>query len=255
MSIKLKYIERYNWAKIMISMEDFSQWLNMNTKLSESSVYKYTRAVATVSREMFEQNVISKDIVYMNLFELDIAIKEIFSSEFFLQKDKKGNKMYSNSLKHFRCFLNSLCSQIDDYAFPADELKTISVTERETIVKSRIGQGLFREKLLKKYNGKCMITGISIEKCLVASHIKPWAVCTNNERLSDENGLLLSATFDRLFDSGYISFNNNGVIIVSNLIDDANKEILNINKIKIDIPDSANLKSNLEYHRDIIFLK
>lgn len=83
---------------------------------------------------------------------------------------------------------------------------SISVTQRESIVKSRVGQGIFRSRILNKFNGKCLITGISIEKCLIASHIKPWAVCTNEERLSENNGLLLSATYDRLFDSGLISF-------------------------------------------------
>ena len=85
---------------------------------------------------------------------------------------------------------------------------SISVTKREFIVKARIGQGKFREQLLAKY-GSCIISGIDLSKVLVASHIKPWAVSTNEERVSVNNGLLLSATYDRLFDSGLITFSMN----------------------------------------------
>lgn len=243
----------------MIELADFSQWLDNNTQLSESSVYKYSRAVLTISREMKESGVIQKDLLDMNLTELDIAIKLILILPAFLAKDKKGNKMYSNSLKHYRCFLYAYGYDNETVSIMEQQIMhdtSISVTQRESIVKSRVGQGLFRSKILNKYNGKCLITGISIEKCLIASHIKPWAVCTNEERLSENNGLLLSATYDKLFDSGLISFNGNGEIVVSNYINTENRALLNLNdSLQITIPDILELKQNLEYHRDVLFIK
>lgn len=68
----------------------------------------------------------------------------------------------------------------------------IKASEKEAIIKARIGQGVFRQRLLDKYNGKCIITGINETTLLVASHIKPWRSANNYERISGENGLLLS---------------------------------------------------------------
>ena len=64
----------------------------------------------------------------------------------------------------------------------------ISNTEKEMIIKSRIGQGIFRDRIIQKY-GHCIITGINDNRLLLASHIKPWRSASNYERLSSENGL------------------------------------------------------------------
>lgn len=42
---------------------------------------------------------------------------------------------------------------------------------------------------MEKYDGKCIVTGIDISKLLIASHIKPWAISNNHDRISSENGL------------------------------------------------------------------
>jgi predicted restriction endonuclease len=109
---------------------------------------------------------------------------------------------------------------------------------------------------LKKYHGACVVTGITLKNLLIASHIKPWAVSNNAERLSTENGLLLSANYDRLFDGGLISFDNNRKILVSRYIDDENKKRLNLmDEVVANISFSTEMKHNLEYHRDVVFLK
>ena len=131
---------------------------------------------------------------------------------------------------------------------------TLHDTEKSAIVKSRIGQGLFRKELIKKYDGCCVITGINEKKLLIASHVKPWAVCSNEERLSPENGLLLSPTFDKLFDCGLITFADTGRIIISTQL---SNEV--VNKLHISATDTfdlkvtSDLKKNLEYHRDVVF--
>lgn len=89
---------------------------------------------------------------------------------------------------------------------------------------------------------------------LVASHIKPWTVCTNEERLSAENGLLLSPTFDKLFDCGLISFVDTGRIIISSQLSKEVISKLHISATDIfDLKASSDLKKNLEYHRDVVF--
>jgi hypothetical protein len=70
--------------------------------------------------------------------------------------------------------------------------KVPSITERDALTKARLGQGLFRHEVAKM-EATCRVTGLARQEFLVASHIKPWRVCDNTERLCGANGLLLSA--------------------------------------------------------------
>lgn len=236
----------------------FNNWLKETSKLSDSSVYKYSHAVNTISREMMERKVIAKPLKDMELFEIDLAISLIFCDKYFITKNEVGNKMYSNALKWFRSYVES--NIFDIVAAKIEEKKirenvNISTTERESIVKARIGQGKFREQLLAKY-GTCIISGIDISKVLVASHIKPWAVSTNEERVSVNNGLLLSATYDRLFDSGLITFANEGKLIISRFVSEENRNKLQINNGQIyKLQSNMQMKAFLEYHNDVVFIK
>lgn len=123
--------------------------------------------------------------------------------------------------------------------------------EKVQLVKSRKGQGIFKAnvRLIEK---SCRVTGVSDVKHLRASHIKPWASSTNHEKLDGHNGLLLSPHVDHLFDRGFISFKNNGEIIVS-------RELANSVLDKWSIDPNRNVghfdakqQNFLEYHRDVI---
>ncbi len=87
-------------------------------------------------------------------------------------------------------------------------------TERLNLVASRVGQGVFRKNVLELYP-KCLLTGIDNPDFLIASHIKPWRLCDNRERLDPHNGLMLTPNADRLFDRGLISFSDGGELLVS----------------------------------------
>ncbi len=122
-------------------------------------------------------------------------------------------------------------------------------TEKENLVKCRIGQGDFRDKLIKHWQG-CSVTGLEQNDILIASHIKPWSQSDNEERLDPFNGLLVLPTLDKLFDKGYISFDDNGSILISKLL--TNYDILGINEdMKIKIEEEH--KKYLNYHRNEIF--
>ncbi|WP_374662669.1 HNH endonuclease [Inhella sp.] len=103
----------------------------------------------------------------------------------------------------------------------ADEFKKKTATmptttEAERLVVQRVGQGLFRTALLDYWQGRCCVTGLEIPELLRASHIKPWAKCeSDEERLDVHNGLLLAPHVDALFDGGWISFGDDGQVIVS----------------------------------------
>ena len=78
------------------------------------------------------------------------------------------------------------------------------VSELLVTAKRRLHQAFFRDAVLSAHDGTCCVTGISIRQSLIASHIVPWSV---NEKLRADptNGLCLTATFDRLFDSGLMT--------------------------------------------------
>lgn len=88
----------------------------------------------------------------------------------------------------------------------------IGATEKKQLVNARMGQGRYRHNVEAVEHG-CRLTRVTHKGFLVASHIKPWAKSTNAERLDGQNGLLLSPHADRLFDRGWISFQDNGDIL------------------------------------------
>jgi hypothetical protein len=88
-------------------------------------------------------------------------------------------------------------------------------TEAERLVVQRIGQDIFRSALMDYWGGRCPLTGIADPALLRASHIVPWADCTDEQRLDVHNGLLLSALWDAAFDNGLISFDNDGNVLAS----------------------------------------
>ncbi|HNW38669.1 MAG TPA: HNH endonuclease signature motif containing protein, partial [Methanosarcina vacuolata] len=94
-----------------------------------------------------------------------------------------------------------------------------TVTERKGLVTSRVGQGAYRKGIIHRWEYKCAVTGFDKLDVLIASHIVPWAESTDSERLDIHNGILLSPTYDALFDRHLISFENNGKIILSDAID------------------------------------
>lgn len=77
-------------------------------------------------------------------------------------------------------------------------------SEKSVPSKQRLHQSFFREVVLSSYNGRCCVTGLPVPECLVAAHIIPWSV-EERRRADPTNGLCLSATFERLFDTGLVS--------------------------------------------------
>lgn len=131
-----------------------------------------------------------------------------------------------------------------------DKIDGITSTEREAIVKSRVGQGIFRDKLISRYSN-CMICGISNERLLRASHIKDWSKSNDDERLDSDNGLLLCAQHDALFDNGLVYFDQEGKIVMSEYLSFEDRKILGLDEnIVIDMNEST--KEYMAWHeRDV----
>lgn len=127
-------------------------------------------------------------------------------------------------------------------------------TRRETEVRTK--QRLFRERLIGVEKG-CRLTGIEDLRFLRASHIKPWADSTDDERVDGENGLLLAPHADLLFDQGWISFSSSGHLLVSNDLPSDVQGPLGLNldrSLRRGIFSQQQLRF-LEFHRDVVFAK
>lgn len=239
----------------------FANWMSLHTQLSNSSVIKYAGAVKTISKEMLSLGVIAKPLSDMSLIELDVAISAILAHPSFILKNITGNHMYSNSLKQYRYFRLTAEDEYENgvesgLVLMDDDLQYLTKTEQYALVKARIGQGPYRKNIMEKYENRCVVTGIDNAKLLVASHIKPWSVCDNQERIDSENGLLLSANMDKLFDCGLITFNHIGKLYISSFVGKENEKRLNIsNSLFVNLRSTKRLQEYLEYHRDVLFIK
>ena len=121
-------------------------------------------------------------------------------------------------------------------------------TEREQVQKARIGQSGFRQALELHFKDGCPLTGISTPALLVASHIKPWRDCTPLERLDPDNGLLLSALADRLFDRGLITFDDHGTLLTSPALPPEELARCHL-QTGTPLPMSAATRGYMAYHR------
>jgi putative restriction endonuclease len=131
------------------------------------------------------------------------------------------------------------------------ERTDIGPTMKEQLVKARRGQGLFKIRV-RRQEKSCRVTGVTDPRNLRASHIKPWKVCSDKERLSGYNGLMLAPHVDHLFDRGFISFSDDGELLISSFLD---RTILH----RWGIPEVLNVgrfgrqTQFLAFHREFIF--
>lgn len=127
-------------------------------------------------------------------------------------------------------------------------------TEAERMVVQRVGQDLFRSALLDFWRGRCCVTGLAVPSLLRASHIKPWAKCaSDNERLDVFNGLLLAPHIDALFDGGWVSFSDQGDLLVSKELSSAARHQLGVTSEWSTQELTPSHSAYLMYHREQVF--
>ena len=133
---------------------------------------------------------------------------------------------------------------------------TVPETDRLAIVRARVGQGLFKERVAK-IETKCRITGVENPVHLIASHCKPWRDATNEERLDGENGLLLTPSIDHLFDRGFIGFENDGKLIISPVAHRPSLQRMGIDTAKtVNVGGfTSGQKQFLDFHRNAVLLQ
>ena len=213
-------------------------FIDFNTRLSPENSGKadsYARAIKILDEVLLYQNEI--DLHGQSLFDVhDVAILEqvwaLVKEEVKKMKDGLPN-IFDHGKPNQRSYpLNNFCSaaltSLMEYAqFEGAQMivrhetnpRTISTRlikyfdltkEGEDVAsesKRRKGQDYFRRMILANYNCRCALTGIDMPQLLLASHIIPWKDKSHKkERLNPENGICLSALYDKAFDKGLITF-------------------------------------------------
>jgi hypothetical protein len=126
--------------------------------------------------------------------------------------------------------------------------------EKRQLISARIGQGIFREHV-ERIEKACRVTGVLDRRHLRASHIKPWKVSDDREKIDGFNGLLLSPHIEHLFDRGQISFSNDGRMLVSEHLNPTVLRAWGLDKIRTPHPFRPEQWVYLEFHRRHVFEK
>ncbi|MFI8380822.1 HNH endonuclease [Pseudomonas sp. NPDC079086] len=231
----------------------FEKWMKLRG-LSESSIKKYEGAVSgTMSEWAVQEGLLDGPLTsiqsYSQFEKIAIGLQ---NNPTYQERNDRGHHMYSSALKKYTEYLQEgFDSDIESDVESIFLESNTSNTEKLLLLKTRIGQGNFRQKLISLWGG-CSITGYKDLSMLVASHIKPWSASSNTERLDTYNGLLLLPNLDKAFDSGFISFNEAGKILISPLLQEPG--ILGINSSMV-VALKPEHQKYISFHRDSVFRK
>ncbi len=135
------------------------------------------------------------------------------------------------------------------------KVQTLSATERESLVRQRVGQDLFRDGLMALWAGCCAITGLDEPALLRASHAKPWKDANDAERLDVYNGLLLAAHLDAAFDKGLITVDQGGSVIPSPRLSQMSLQVLGLTGDKPIVQLRSQHQLYMDWHREHVFRK
>ena len=162
---------------------------------------------------------------------------------------QNSNRKDESFLVDLRSRLQTEDETIEDDVKEIIENRRLGPTTKKALIDARRGQGRFRGDLMKLWRRKCCVTSCSIAVALRASHIRPWATSNTRQRLDPQNGLLLTATLDALFDRGWITFENNGKIRISSGISLNERKALGLDGLRIRQDLSVKQKAYLAHHR------
>ncbi len=231
--------------------ELFAQWLH-NIGKSDKTAKNYLQALQkSIPRWMADAGLDAEPLTeirsYHKVYELTEKARKLNE---FVVCDSRGKGMYSAAVSSYMRFLSDF-SQVDIQSDVQKILedKALTDTEKTIMTNARMGQGRFREQLVAMWNG-CAVTGYSDKRLLVASHIKPWSKSNNQERLDKFNGLLLLANLDKAFDLGFISFTENGQVIISTQLE--RPDMLGIEE-EMSLHVHTEHRKYLDFHRSSLF--
>lgn len=173
----------------------------------------------------------------------NIALPRVTKLNFVKVKNVDDNKLYIYVKPSFF---------IDEKVREDKEIvENLLAGNKEAVDNYRKKQTQYRRNLLDEMPA-CVITKVTEDRVLEACHIKPYNVCNDDEKYDVHNGLVMTPTYHKLFDMGFISFNDNGTIIISPFLSNMNKKRLDLEDNKqYRIPSSCSVY--LAYHRENIY--
>lgn len=213
-----------------------------------------------INFEVAEQTQIAGPRVYVNSTDpayqiiRELSLPNITFISVLKLMDEQGRFNY-----YFRLFADYFGEAEHPYTMKNEvdkiEENVSNKSERAQLYRARIGQGEYRKNLLALCPF-CPITLITDERLLIASHIKPWVASNAIEKIDPLNGFILTPTFDRLFDRGFLSFTNDKKTILSPFLSNMTYSKLGIsdNKILTHLPMSGR-EEYMEYHRTEVLKK
>ncbi len=218
-------------------------WYNNADVYSIKQRVPDTVMISRDHKEACEFNIMASEAVLISPDKRNFTISGIGQHEFWFGNEDTNAKVV-DYIKNYETNQNQTVYAIENVSDLVGE-------DVLALVKQRVNQGDFRKKLLQTFK-TCCICGADLKDCLIASHIKPWRDSSPEEKTDVNNGLLLCPNHDKLFDLGYISFDDEGKILISQQLDANNRMWLNaLPTMKIKITDK-NL-FYLAYHREHIF--
>lgn len=204
----------------------------------------------TIDIQNFYGEFVTKDD--LNRQYADVDVEDFFQRKY-------------NQVRHMK----SLLGKLEDLTlhdnvlyFKTDADRLFGNEESKNNVRDPYLQRVYKSELeeescihFESENPKCMLEGLS-HPVLIASHIKPYSHCKNDEhaQLDVNNGLLLSKNTDSLFDLGYITFDSEGIIIPSRVLNEDIVNYLAQFRLHRDFINPKRMKY-MEYHRNVVFEK
>jgi len=187
------------------------------------------------------------------LFMREISLPNITYLSVLKLKNENGEILY-----YFKLFVDFFGEESNPHELKEKEKQiqeNKKLKDKNENVRAREGQGEYRKKLLYECPF-CPITMVNDERLLIASHIKPWIKSDVKEQIDPKNGFILTPTYDKLFDRGFITFEDDGVMRVSPWISPTNQGKLKIRDgIKIYRLPTKGKEKYLKYHRENVFHK
>lgn len=230
---------------------NFKEWM-MHRGLSASTAEKYAGAISgPISDWGMNAGVLQGPLVAMESpAAYAHAASKIAQLPIFQDRNSRGHNMYSSALARFADYLEDGFS--GEVAADMESVlldSTTSSTEKIELIKARLGQGKFRQRVIHHWR-VCAVTGYGELSMLVASHIKPWSESSSAERLDPFNGLLLIPNLDRAFDKGFITFDTNGRLLVSPQLPEV-KALGILESSRVDLKPQN--QPFMEYHRACVY--
>lgn len=189
---------------------------------------------------------------YLNKEELDTLTKNVINSGALKRKYNQQNYLWSycsNIITGIFYDKKHETLTLDDPEFEYTAKRTIRDPYKQTLYK----HSLYEESKELFNDVVCYLEFLKFP-VLIASHIKPYKVCDDDEKFDKNNGLLLSRTLDQLFDQGWISFNDDGSIIINDNLSESLKDFLSTKKLDKKLLNKRRM-NYLEYHRNKVFDK